>query len=475
MKKLIKIAEYILFLMFLILVFFEKQKLTIFLTIPVILLLYFGSKKIKVKNFSLFLLIIAFLIRFISIIVLKVEVVDDFKTMLNASISLIEGDLSFMNGFYFQTYPFQLGLVLYQALLLKIVSNTSILLFMNSVITTLCVWMIYLISRNLVQEKTARVISFAYLFYGYPIYLNSVFTNQHIPLLLTLLGIYILITKEENWKTALKVATLLAFANFFRTESIVIVFGIIIYNICYIRKENWKRKLSHLGILLCTYLALTTLTTQIITHSPLYKASKESLDKNVTLWKFYCGLNDEHNGRYNDEDVQNYFSTDKEKDLVLSRIKTDYKKFPVLFLKKEVILWTQTNYDLRLTNEWADSTFFKWIQFYNQGYLNLLIVLLIISLFPKRKEEEDPKIIFVKILLATYFGIYMFIEISPRYAYNLHMFCFLILGMGLERIILSKNRFFPKKEEEKIVEYQWGKPKKKKPKKKKIKKNKKQK
>ena len=47
--------------------------------------------------------------------------------------------------------------------------------------------------------------------------------------------------------------------------------------------------------------------------------------------------------------------------------------------------------------------------------------------------------------------------------------------MGLERIILSKNRFFPKKEEEKIVEYQWGKPKKKKQKKKKIKKNKKQK
>ena len=121
---------------------------------------------------------------------------DDFKTMLEASRSLIQGDLSFMKGFYFQTYPFQLGLVLYQSLLLKIANTTFILRFMNSIFTALCVLMIYLISRKLVKENTARIISFSYLFYAYPIYLNSVLTNQHIPALLTLVAIYLLMEKE---------------------------------------------------------------------------------------------------------------------------------------------------------------------------------------------------------------------------------------------------------------------------------------
>ena len=160
MKKLIKLAEYLLLLMFLVLLFFEKQKLTILLTIPLIIIMYFASKKIKIKNFPLFIFLIAFTIRFISIIFLKVEVTDDFKTMLDASKMLIQGNLSFMNGFYFQTYPFQLGLVLYQSLVLKIINSTFILRFMNSIITSLCVLMIYLISRKIVKEKTARIISF---------------------------------------------------------------------------------------------------------------------------------------------------------------------------------------------------------------------------------------------------------------------------------------------------------------------------
>ena len=113
MKKLMKIAEYILWILFLVLIPFEKEKLAILLTIPVIAFLVFYYKKAKIKNFALFLWIVAFLIRLVSILLLKVEVADDFKTMLEASRSLLAGDTSFMNGFYFQTYPFQLGLVLY--------------------------------------------------------------------------------------------------------------------------------------------------------------------------------------------------------------------------------------------------------------------------------------------------------------------------------------------------------------------------
>jgi len=451
-KKLIKIAEIILFLMFLVLIAFEKQKLTIFLTIPVIIFLYFYHKKANIKNYPLFLFIVAFLIRLVSVLVLKVEVADDFKTMLEASRSLLNHDYSFMNGFYFQTYPFQLGLVLYQFILLKIINNTIILKIMNSIFTSLIVVMIYLISKKIVKEETARVISFAYLFYLYPLYLNSVLTNQHIPALLTLIVIYLVLTKEENIKISVMIAALLALANFFRTESIIIILGLVVYTICYLKKDNYKKKLINLGVCLLTYFALTSLTSQLILISPLNKEvdNKESLNKNVTLWKFYCGLSDKYNGIYNEEDVQAYFNTNNEKELLQERIKKDYKKFPILFLKKEVILWTQTNYDLRIKNNW-NNTFYTGIQYFNQGVLNIVIILFVISLFPKRKEEENEKIIFIKILIALYYGIYLFIEISPRYAYNLHMLVFILLGIGLERIICKCNQIYTKNNQ-KLVE-----------------------
>lgn len=433
MKKLIKIAEYILFLMFLVLIIFEKQKLASFSVIPLLIFLFIYHKKANIKHYSIFLFIVAFLIRLVSVLILKVEVADDFKTMLDASRSLLVGNIDFMKGFYFQTYPFQLGLVLYQTLLLKIVNNTLILKIMNSLYTSIIVVFIYLISRKIVKEETARVISFSYLFYLYPLYLNSVLTNQHIPALLTLIVIYLIITKEESIKNSLLIAFLLALANFFRTESIIILFAIIVYTIGYINKNNYKKKLINLGIVLLSYFLLTTLTQHLILISPLNNQvdNKESLNKNATLWKFYCGLSDKHNGLYNTEDVNTYFETDNPKELLIERIKNDKFKFPILFLKKEVILWTQTNYDLRINNNWSNKLY-NWLTTYNQGYLNVVIILLAISLIP-RKKEEDQKFIFIKILLALYYGIYLFIEISPRYAYNLHMLVFLILGVGIEK------------------------------------------
>lgn len=452
MKKLIKLAEYILLIMFLVLVIFEKQKLAIFTIIPLVLFLYFYYKKAHIKNYALFIFIVAFLIRLVSILILNVEVTDDFKTMLDASRSILSGNIDFMKGFYFQTYPFQLGLVLYQTVLLKIINNTIILKIMNSLYTSLIVVFIYLISKHIVKEKTARIISLLYLFYLYPLYLNSVLTNQHIPALLTMVVIYIIVSKEESIKNSIIIAILLGIANFFRTESIIIILAIIAYNIAYIEKSNIKKRVINLVVLLFAYFALTTLTKQLIMMSPLYDdvRNNESLNKNSTIWKFYCGLNDKYNGLYNEEDALKYFSSDNPKELLTNRIKDDKFKFPVLFLKKEVILWTQTNYDLRINNNMSDKLF-KWLTTYNQGFLNCIIVLLIISLIPRRRIEEDKKIIFLKILLALYYGIYLFIEISPRYAYNLHMIVFLLLGIGLERIICKCNQLYTKNNQ-KLVE-----------------------
>lgn len=435
MKKFIKICEIFLFLFFLVLLFFTKQKLATLFIIPLLVILYFLYKKESIKHWEVFLFIIAFFIRIVSIFFLNVEIADDFKTMYEASLSLLKGNLDFMNGFYFRTYPFQLGLTLYQAVLLKIYHDVIILKIFNSIYTSFIIVYLYKISKLFVKEKTARMVSFSYLFYLYPLYLNSVLTNQHIPALFMLIAIYIVITKMDSIKSAFWVAIILGVANFFRTESIIMIMAIVIFRFVFITHQTFKRTLLYLFIVLASYFSFTTMTNQIIIHSPLNTAVSEEakLDKNVTLWKFYCGLSTKHNGIYNEEDQNMYFNTDQEKELLMERIKNDKFKFPVLFLKKEVILWTQTNYDLRILNPFH-GFWYSLVLSFNQGFLNFVMLLFVISLIPK-KEEEKKEILFIKLLIGLYFGIYLFIEISPRYAYNLHMLVFLLLGIGVERII----------------------------------------
>lgn len=434
MKKLIKLCEYLLLIFFIGILIFLTNKLSLILTIPILILIYLFCKKVKIKNYALFIFITSLIVRLISIFVLKVEIADDFKTMYEASLSLIKGNLDFMNGFYFKTYPYQLGLVLYQALLLKIFNNVIILKIMNSIISSLIVLFIYLISKRMFKEETSRMVSLGYIFYLYPLYLNSVLTNQHIQVLLVLIVIYLLLNKKENIKNFIIIAILLGIANIFRTESIVIILGIILYNIAFTNKKNYKEKIKYILVLLITYFIFTNATTFILNSSPLYKnTSNDQVDKNVTIWKFFCGLSTKHNGIYNEEDVNAYFNTNKEKELLIERIKEDKFKFPVLFVKKEVILWSQTNYDLRIQNK-MNSNLYNLLLNFNQGYLNIILVLFVITLIPNKKKETKKEILFVKLLIGLYFGIYLFIEISPRYAYILHILIFLILSLGIEKI-----------------------------------------
>lgn len=428
MNKLIKVCEYLLFISFLILVPFFKEKLSIFLGIPVVLLIYFFNKKSNIKNFPLIIFIVALITRIFTSIYLKVEIVDDFKVMLDASTSLIKNDLSFLDTFYFKTFSYQLGHVLYQALLLKIINKVLFLKIINSIVTSLTVVFIYLISKELFKEKTARIISILYLFYLYPLYLNSILTNQLLPALLCLIVIYLIIKKQLNYKLAIIISILLVIANILRTESIIYIMGIVLYYLLMINKKNYKNILKNIVIIISTYFILMNSISLIISITPI----KTKLVNNAPTWKFYCGLSDKYNGRYNEEDQNIYFSKNSNgKKLLEERIKQDKFKFPILFLKKEVILWTQTNYDLKINNN-INGNLYSFILHFNQGYLNLIIVLFIFSLISIKKEKRE--VLLLKIIIGLYYGIYMLIEISPRYAYILHILIFILLGVGIEKI-----------------------------------------
>lgn len=428
MKKLIKLCEIFLFLLFLVTILFTQSKLSILLSIPLVILLYIFTDKVKIKNYALFIFITALLIRLISIFVLKVDIVDDFRTMLDASRNIMNKDLSFLNTWYYKTYPYQLGHVIYQTILLTILNTTVFLKIINSVVTSFIALFIYLISKELYKEKTARLISLSYLFYFYPLYLNSVLTNQHIPALITLIIIYLIIKKEDTIKLTVIIAVLLSLANFFRTESIVIILGIVLYKISKITKENIKLKSISIVTLILVYLITNTIFSSLVYLSPL----KTKLENNSGLWKFYCGLSYNHNGIYNEEDQNKFFNSNNQKKLLIERVKEENIKIPVLFLKKEVILWTQTNYDLRIKNNYNNDLYNLFLKF-NQGFLNFILVIFLISLIPFKKQKDE--LLLLKVLIGLYAGVYMLIEVCPRYAYILHMLLFIMLGVGIEKTI----------------------------------------
>ena len=423
MKKLIKIFEYLLFIIFLVIIIFSKEKYTILLALPILFFSIFLAKRIN-KHFIVYLFIISIFIKVLTIIYLKVPIVDDFKTMYDASIKLLHNDLSFLNTFYFTTFSYQLGHVLYQTLLLKIINSVLFLKIVNAFITTFIVIFIYLIIKEIAKELYAKIISLFYLFYLYPLYLTTILTNQHLPTLLTLIVIYLIIKYKNNLKIPIIVSILLVIANVLRTESIIIIISLIIYYLITINKKTIKYNLLSIGIITSIFILLPILINMIT-----YNTLNTKLDNNAPLWKFYCGLNYEYNGRYNEKDEQVFFNSNNQKELLVDRIKEENIKLPILFLKKEVILWTQTNYDIRINNKINTDILFM----INQGILNLLLLLFLISLYPNKKDINNKELL-IKIIIFIYLGVYMFIEISPRYAYILHILMILLLSNSLYRI-----------------------------------------
>ena len=258
-----KLLNIIMFILFLIIVIFTKSKLTIFLGLPILFLLIKLVDKIKIKNYLIFIFSLSLIIRIITIILLKVPVLDDYKTMLDAALSINNNDLSFLNDFYFKTFSYQLGFTIYESILLNIINSITFLQVINSLITSLIVVMIYLIGKTISNEKSARVVSLLYLLYPYPLYLNSVLTNQHLSILLVLVSIYLILTKKEL-KYYILSGLLLGLANIIRPDGIIIIISLIIYLLTFIKKKDFKLKLKQISILLITYLIIISSVSTIV-------------------------------------------------------------------------------------------------------------------------------------------------------------------------------------------------------------------
>ena len=153
---------------------------------------------LKKHKLVLFLFFFSFLIRIGVVLWIDTPVISDFKTMYEASQELLNGTTAYKSMPYFLTWGYQMGHVIYQTLLLAIINSITFLKIINALVTSLTVVFIYLIGKELTNKKASFIISMIYSIFLFPLLLNTVLTNQLLPMLLILIAIYLWIKNARK-------------------------------------------------------------------------------------------------------------------------------------------------------------------------------------------------------------------------------------------------------------------------------------
>ena len=388
---------------------------------------------IKKYRAVIFLFCFSFIIRLFIITIVKTPIESDFKTMYDASCEIINGGVLYKSSTYFLTWAYQMGHVLYQSFLLSIVNSVTFLKIINCLVTSLIVVFIYLIGKMISSRRCAFIVSVLYSIFLFPLLLNTVLTNQHLPMLLILISIYLLISIDYK-KYILKsliIGLLLGISNILRSEGIVIITGIFLYSVYLVfKKYNFKRVICSFIIIFSSYFLVFNGVSLILENMDI---SPNGLRNMNPTWKFVVGFNYDTNGLYSEDDASIYANDEnKSKDIVIDRI-SNFKKIPILFIKKSKILWF--NSDLSWSIGYiGDTKLYKFLNIINQIFIIVFNLLSCFSIYSLLKDKKKGQVI-VTLILFVYFNVYLLIEVMPRYAYSLQILEAILMCSGIDSLI----------------------------------------
>ena len=132
-EKLENIINYCLIFLLSLLILIGNIKNGIVLLLISIIVIYFFVKKVKIKNFMLFLIIFSIITKTVCILILKTPILADYWIMYEASQNMINKDFSFVNKLYFLTWGYQLFHVFYEDFVLGILHDVIILKILNCI------------------------------------------------------------------------------------------------------------------------------------------------------------------------------------------------------------------------------------------------------------------------------------------------------------------------------------------------------
>ena len=411
-----------------------------------LIFVYLLSFKFNIPKFIYFLIAFSLLTKLGVILIFNPPIESDFKTMFDAAKMLSEGNLDYTNWDYIIRWGYQVGHIFYQSIILKLFDSVFILKLINCISLTGTTVLIYLIIKELLNEKTARFCSLLYCFYLMPVLLTTVLTNQHIPTFLYFLAFYILISNRfKDLNTIVKciiIGILIGVGNILRPEGIVFILTIIFYLIfiCY-KFESFRSIFKKILLIVFSYLIIvkgTSLAFQIT------GISKSGLDNKDPLWKFVLGTNFESSGQYSLEDDITYLDyPKKELDVIKERTLENPKQFAHLLLIKSRLFWLSNDlywsnnylYKENLTifsHEFNGTRVNEIMNLYNNQIYLFTFILMMIGLASLMFNKFDSRLNLFVILLCGYYIVYLFIEIINRYTYTPRVAIFILAAYGID-------------------------------------------
>lgn len=403
----------------------------VILSLVSLIFIYFFVKKVKIKRFMVFLILFSLVTKIVCVLILKTPILADYWIMYEVSQNMINGDYSFVNKLYFLTWGYQLFHVFYEAFVLGFMNDILVLKILNCIYSTVITIMIYLITRKITSENTARIVSLLYSIAIYPLYLNSVLGNQQLALMLMLIGIYILLFKNNNIKNLIIVGILIALSNLERPEAIIYLLTILVYYI--ISNQKLKITIKNCFIIFITYFIITKGSSFFLIKSGINDIGFEN--KNP-YWKFVTGFSYDTNGIYNLDDVYyaDVSNVDDTKKEAINRI-SQVHKWPRLFYEKTKIIWLYNGleecFNAKSINISDDlkQIIFNYIKIMNM----VIIILVLVGLYKNKNINHTTKFFLINILI--YFAVYLIIEVHIRYYFNPQVSMFILSSIGIERVL----------------------------------------
>lgn len=420
-------------------------------------------KKDKIKNQYKIIIVLLWgmIIRILWLINIDSIPVSDFRTIFDSAKLLAEGDPSMMHGnAYIARFPHLTMMVVYMSFMIKTFQDPLIAMkIVNLFMGVSVIFLIYLIVKEVFESKKYGLIGalIAAIFPPLVTY-TSVFCTENIAIPFYLLGIYLFLLackKKVPKYMFLLAGGALSVGHLFRMVAMVLAFAFVLYIAIYYN-DTVKEKIKAILMVVISFMlvlgiASFTLKGLGITENQLWKGAEPSI---TNILK---GTNIKHNGAWNEEDAKvpdecnyDYDAINKKaREIIIERFKTtpitDWIPF---YIQKYATQWSEGDLSgifwaqLDVPEEGIKIDFFKGGRGAFQLIYTIIMILVFIGLFNKKRYKEKPEINLFYIGFCGYGLAYLVTEMQSRYSY---IVCWLFIILAISGVEKLREVYLDKK------------------------------
>ncbi|KRL12566.1 ArnT family glycosyltransferase [Schleiferilactobacillus perolens] len=417
------------------------------LMVPVFAVLAFTANRYHGNHFLWWLLAIALIARIVGLIIFHPAPESDFLVQYNAAQDILKGNLAFNKGYYFASFPYQVGFSFYEAVLLRIFNSIWTLRIVNLLLSTGSVWLVYLLAHRFsTKQFVAQFAGLAYALFATPIAYNGVLTNNIASTFFTLLSLYFVTLAEDRdhgWLWVALAGFVLSVGNFLRPDGLALIVAVGAYFFFGLFTPQWRKRLLNLVVIAVAFFGFNAVFSAGVSASGLAPAGMKVLDP---YWKFATGIELSSNGQYSNRvlartkviKAEKHLSQhDASKAMLMENIqnlrKAGIKSAARLAVTKQNVFWFGKGGLIFPTIELQKThpRLVRWYDGVKTMWMLGIFILALFSLWPMLHKGYDRQLLMV-FFIFTFAVVNLVTETQYRYSFSVQPMWFIMAGLGLE-------------------------------------------